>query len=226
MIILFWATDSFSQDKGYVAISLGTNIPIGDFASSDANNKSAGYATTGGISDISFAYKFGENFGMSALIRGQANPTDAQSFADEIAKQFPGSNVTVDSKTWGIGGLMFGGYGSFPISEKVSFDTRAMIGFLNATSPDITVTLTGSGGSAWVKMNSTSSTAFSYLIGAGFKYDAGRKVCLFANIDYLGANPEFKNVETTDNTGATLSTNTFSQSFGTISFSIGIGLRL
>jgi hypothetical protein len=114
---------SHAQDeKGYIGISLGPSIPMGDLSSKDADNDAAGWANTGAVFDISFAYKLGEgNFGITALLRGQANPTDAQGLADELANQVAGVNWTVESDGWGIGGLMFGGFGSFPISEKTSF---------------------------------------------------------------------------------------------------------
>ena len=224
-ISLLTATNCHSQDKGYIAISLGPSIPIGDFASRDASNKSAGWATTGAIFDISFAYKLGQNFGLTALLRGQANGIDNDAFASELAKQ-AGGNWTVDSKAWSIGGLMFGAYGSFPISDKVSFDTSAMIGFLSATSPELNVTLSGSGGAVWVKQSSVSASSFSYLIGVGFKFDVGNKICLLANLDYLGAKPEFRDVAVTSSAGGAPQKNTFSQGFGAINFGFGIGMRL
>jgi hypothetical protein len=224
-ISLFTATNCFSQDKGYIAISLGSSTPIGEFASKDPNNNAAGYAKSGAIFDISYGYKFGKNFGISALLRGQANTTDAQAIADQLSKQNPGVSGTVDSKAWSIGGYMVGGYGSFPISEKVSFESKAMFGFLSATSPELTVNLSGPGGTAWFKQNSSSSSTFAYLLSAGFKYNAGKRICLLANFDYLGAKPEFSNVETTSSTGSS-SKSTFSQSFGTINFGVGIGYRL
>lgn len=214
------------DEKGFIGISVGPSIPMGDLASKDANNDAAGWANTGAIFDISFAYKLGGgNFGITALLRGQANPTDAQALADEIANQFAGVNWTVESAGWGIGGLMFGGFGSFPISEKASFDTRAMIGFLSATSPEITITGTGPGGTAWIKQGSTAAYSFAYLLGAGFKFDVGRKLYLLTNIDYLGSNPEFRNVETTTSLG-TRERSTWSQSMGTLNLSIGLALKI
>ncbi len=199
---------------------------MGDLASKDANNDAAGWANSGAIFDISFAYKLGDgNFGVTALLRGQANPTDAQALADEIANQVAGVNWTVESTGWGIGGLMLGGFGSFPISEKASFDTRAMVGFLSATSPEITITGTVPGGTAWIKQGRTSASSFAYLLGAGFKFNVGRKLYLLTNLDYLGSNPEFRNVETTTSLG-TRERSTWSQSMGTLNLSIGIALKI
>jgi hypothetical protein len=133
--------------KGYIGISAGPSFPIGDLSSKDSDNASAGWANTGGIFDISFAYKLGNgNFGITALLRGQVNPFDAQAYANELANQFSGVVWSVDTKAWGIGGLMAGGFGSFPVSKKVNFDARAMIGFLTAVSPEITITAIGAGG--------------------------------------------------------------------------------
>lgn len=218
---------SQAQDKkGYIGFSIGPSIPMGDLASKDFDNDAAGFAKTGAIFDISFAYKLGNgNFGITALLRGQSNSTDAQSLADEFANQVAGVNWTVESDGWGIGGLMFGGFGSLPISEKSSFDTRAMIGFLSATSPEITVTGSGPGGTAWIKQGNAGTISFAYLIGAGFKFDIGKNLYLLTNLDYLGSNPEFRNVETTTSDG-TREKSTWSQSMGTINFSAGIALKL
>lgn len=222
--LLIFTVTAFAQDKGYIGISLGSSTPIGDFASNDPNNNAAGYAKTGLHFDFTFGYKLGKHFGIAALLRGQANATDAQALADQIAQQNPGVSNTVNSTAWSIGGYMVGGYGSFPISEKFSFESKIMFGFLTATSPDITIDLTGPGGSAWVKENSASSSAFAYLLSAGFKYNVGKHFCLLYYFDYLGAKPEFSNVSTTTSSG-TSSTGTFSQNFGTINNNIGIGYR-
>lgn len=227
MALLTIATQGYAQDqKGYIGISFGPSIPMGDLSSKNVDNDAAGWANTGAMFDFSFAWKLGEgNFGITALLRGQVNPTDAQGLADEIASQAPGVNWTVESDGWGIGGLMFGGFGSFPISEKTSFDTRAMIGFLSASSPDITITGTVPGAKVWIKQGSKSASSFAYLIGAGFKFDIGSKFYLLTNLDYLGSNPEFSNVETIASDGSR-ETDTWSQSMGTLNFSVGIALKL
>jgi hypothetical protein len=225
--LLTIATQIYAQDeKGYIGFSVGPSIPMGDFSSIDAYNNPAGWANTGEMFDISFAYKLGEsNYGVTALLREQANPIDGQALVDEIANQNPGINWTVESDSWGIRGLMFGGFGSFPISEKASFDTRAMIGFSSASSPEITITGSGSDGTVWIKQGSSTASSFTYLFGAGFKFDVGSKIYLLTNLDNLGSNPEFSNVELTTSTGSR-ETATLSQSMGTLNFSVGIALKL
>jgi len=214
-----------AQDKGYIAVSVGPSIPIGDFASKNINNVSAGFAAGGAIFDISFAYKFGKNFGLSAMLHGQANGIDEVALESSYNKQIGGS-WNVRSKPWSIGGLMFGAYGSFPISEKVSFDTRAMVGFLSATSPELNITLNGSGGAAWVKQSAETALPFSVLLGGGFKFDVRKRVCLLLNMEYIAAKPEFRNVEITSSNGGAPETSTYSQSIRAINFGFGLGLRI
>lgn len=216
---------SFSQNKGVVSISLGPSIPIGEFASKDINNSSAGYAKTGALLDISFSYKLGKIFGVSVLLRGQTDNLDNAAFGIDLANQ-TGNNWSVSSKPWSMGGLMFGGYGSFLVSPKVSFDAKAMIGFLRVTSPEINTTLSGSGGSGWLKQNSVVATSFSYILSGGFKFDIGKKTCLLTNLDYLVSKPEFRNVEVVTSLGGAPQISTFRQNIQTINFSMGIGLKL
>jgi hypothetical protein len=218
-------SNGLAQNKGYVAISIGPSIPVGDFASTDANSESSGFARPGAIFDISFAYKLGKNFGIAALLRGQANRVDTEAFENELNRR-TGSRWTADSESWTTGGLLFGGYGSFPVSPKTSFETKALIGFLNATSPELYVTLNGSGGTGWVRQSSETATAFSYLLGAGFKFDAGKKICLLVSVDYLGSKPEFSDVTITSSNGGAAQKTTISQSIGTINFGFGVGYKL
>jgi hypothetical protein len=214
------------NEKGFIGISLGPSIPMGDLASKNPNNSAAGWANTGAIFDVSFAHKIGGgNFGITALLRGQSNPVDVDAFAEELVNQSPGVKWTVESSSWGIGGLMFGGFASFPVSEKASFDTRVMIGFLSSASPDYTITGSGPGGTAWVKQGTTTATSFAYMFGAGFKFDIAPRLYLLTNLDYLGSKPEFRNVETTTSLGER-QRSTWSQNMGTLNLSIGVALKI
>jgi hypothetical protein len=226
-LVFFVFSVSFGQDKGYIAISLGPSFATGDFASTNMDNKSAGFAKTGAIFDITFAYKLNKNFGVSALLRGQANKTDAQAFADEMIKQIPMDNVAIRTETgsWGIGALLLGGFGSFPIQKDLSFEPRVMVGFASATSPGLTFNIDTPEGSAWVKQSSATATDFAYLFGMGVKYNAGKRVCILGNIDYFGSKPNFKNVELTDSFGDVYKDD-YLRPLGSINLGIGIGYRL
>jgi hypothetical protein len=225
LILVFNTIYSFSQDKGYIAVSLGPSIPTSDFASKNIDNEAAGFAQPGGMIDISFGYKLSKNYGIAAMLRGQINNLDKDAISTEITKGLPWVNDNVRTGSWKIGGLMVGGYGTFPITNKVSFEPKFLFGLLLAKSPELNIDLTGPDGSGWVKQNSVTSSTFGALVGAGFKYNAGKKMCLFANIDYLGAKPEFRDVETTTNFDYR-EKGTYSQTFGTVNLGIGVGYKL
>lgn len=216
----------YSQDRGYLAVSAGPSFPSGDFGSKDINNEAAGLATTGAIFDLTYAQKFGETYGMTFLLRGQANPTDPQPLVNELSAQFPTLFWTAESTNWGIGGLLGGLYGTLPVDKKgvVTFDTRAMIGYINATSAEFTVSAYSGSSFAWIETQSASAGAFAYLLGAGFKFAIGHRLGIFLNADYLSANPEFTNVPTITSTGG-YSEDSYSQSFKTVNIGVGLGYR-
>ncbi len=226
IVYVFVIVIGYSQDRGYIAISAGPSFPNGDFGSKDVNNEAAGLATTGAISAITFAQKFGKTFGMTLMLRGQANPVDAQPLVDELHSYYPTLNWTSQNTNWEIGGLMGGLYGSFPLSasNKITIDTRAMVGYLSATSPEITVTASEGGNSLWVKTESAVGGTFGYLIGAGFKFGLGKHLGLLLNADYMGATNQFEDVATYNSIGF-YTRDTYEQTFGTVNVGVGIGWR-
>lgn len=210
------------HNKGYIGFTIGPSMPLSEFGSKDENNDDAGWANTGAVTEIMFAYKLGGgNFGITALLRGQAHPLDEDAIENAYTKQFQGINWRVESDVWTLGGLMVGGFGSFPISEKASFDARALIGLMNATSPEIKVNGSVSGGSAWIKQSRKEASSLSLLFGAGFKFDLSSRLCFLTNFDILQSVQEFNNIETTTSFG-TRETNTRKQNMA--SFNLGLGL--
>lgn len=228
-MVLFLLTVShlFAQEKGYLALSLGPSIPTGDFASKNMDNRSAGFAKVGAIFDLSFSYKLDKYFGVIAMLRGQANKTDAQAMADEMIKQMPIDNITIatESESWSIGAFFIGSYGTFPIQKDLSFESRLMLGFLSATAPKTTFNLSTPDGTGWVKQSSATGTSFAYLFGMGLKYNAGKKICMLANMDYMGGTPKYKNIEVTSSIGYD-EKGDYYQSIGSFNFSVGVGYRL
>lgn len=210
------------NEQGYIGLSVGPSIPVGNFASTDLNNETAGLAKPGAIFDISFAYPLGQgSFGIMGLLRGQANPFDAQALADELARMSPGTAFTVEAKPWSVGGLMAGGYGVFYVTDRTSFEARAMIGFMNASSPEIKIKT----GSDWVRQSSVAGNTVGFLVGAGFRFDISKRMYLLTMLDYMGEKPEFKDYEITSSTGENAK-DTFSQPMGAINLSIGLAFKL
>lgn len=214
-------------DRGHFGISVGGAIPMGDLGSKDLDNENAGMANPGGLIDLSFAYKLGKgNFGLTALIRTQSNPTDVSGVEKELQNADPSINWDVDMKKWKSGCLMAGFFGSFPVSSKAFFEPRFMLGFVRATSPELTITATDPQiGSFWIKQSDATALTFAYLMGVGCKFDISSNLYLLTNLDYLGSNPEFQNVEYTTSAGER-ATDTWSQKMGTFNISAGIAIKL
>ena len=222
VILLSFVTYSNAQDKGYIGLSVGPSFPMGDYGSSSFNNADAGLAQTGLMLDLSFGYKLGNNFGIAALLRTQANPIDEDVF-DVFS--FPGISMTVKTEPWGIVNFLFGGYATVPIGEvKVNFDARALLGFAGATSPELDMTISDGVTSEWVRQSSETSTSFAYLFGAGFRFNVGSKICLLTNIDYSSTSAEF-DVTTTSSAGES-ETGSIEQTLSTVNLSVGVGIRL
>ncbi len=224
---IFSIVIGYSQDKGYVAISAGPSFPSGDFGSSNTYNEAAGLANTGAIVDITYAQKFGKTFGITVLLRGQTNGVETSSLLWRIRTEIPWVNWSAESGNWRIGGFMGGIYSSIPLGGgKFCFASRAMLGYLNATSPEIT--LNGSYPElhfhAWSRIGSGQAGAFAWLLGAGFRFNMGQHLCLLTNVDYLGSKPEFEDVVTEDSFGG-YNKDTYSQTFGTVNVGVGIGWR-
>lgn len=170
---------NLERRKGFIGLSLGASIPIGDFA-----DMSSGLAKTGiQINLINFGYLFSENFGITATWFGAANQLNTDGL-----------------DPWSYGGIMAGPLLSFPLSQKVEWDFRPMIGYSLTTVPNI-------------GFGAEQGSSFALNIGTVFRINVGSKTSLLLNADYFSTRPEFKDYG-------------FEQSIGTISLGFGVAYRL
>ncbi|MDX2129002.1 MAG: hypothetical protein SFU91_08200 [Chloroherpetonaceae bacterium] len=113
--------DNASQNQstkktGYLGLTLGPSIPVGDFA-----ERSNGLATTGlQLNLINMGYLFTRNYGIAGIWFGGANPLGVSGF-----------------DPWSYGGLVVGPMVSFPIGKRIEWDFRAMVGSSLTTLPNI-----------------------------------------------------------------------------------------
>lgn len=107
---------SSEKRKGYIGLTIGASIPLGDFA-----DKSIGVAKTGlQLNLVTFGYLFSDNVGIAGTWFGAANPVDADGF-----------------DPWSYGGIMVGPLLSFPFSEIVDWDFKPLLGYAVTTLPDL-----------------------------------------------------------------------------------------
>lgn len=214
------------ESNGHFSFTLGPSFPIGDFANKNYDYVNSGMANTGAMFDICIAHKVGNGkFGITGMLRGQSNPIDVLSISRSFASDIPGYKWTAESDGWSASSYMLGAYGTFPISEKAFFEPRTMIGFMAVRCPSLSITGTNSGSEMWLRQSSIYSGSFAFLIGAGVKIDLGEKIYLISNLDYLGSNAQFIDVETVSSNGKRYF-DSWSQSIRTINLSLGIALKI
>ena len=146
------SNNNSDKKKGFIGLEMGANIPVGKFA-----DESDGAAKTGfQINLINFGYLFSDNIGITATWFGAANPIEG-----------------IDSDyLWSHGGLLVGPLFSFPVSEKVEWDIKPMIGisWASVTNTDLDM---------------ASSVAFN--LGSGFRFNVSRLISLTLEVDYTSA---------------------------------------
>jgi len=141
---LVYGDNGLQHRKGYIGLSLGPSFAIGDLSELPVGLI---------LNLVDFGYLFTDNIGIAAKWFGTAH---AESGA-----------------TFGVGGLMAGLLASTPISEKINFEGKALIGFGASTLTDGTY-------------SETSEAYFGYDLGVGLRFNTSEKVSLLLNADYIG----------------------------------------
>lgn len=141
---LVYGDNDIQQRKGYIGLSLGPS-----FATGDLSDLPVGLI----LNLVDFGYLFTDNIGIAAKWFGTAH---AESGA-----------------TFGVGGLMAGLLASTPISEKINFEGKALIG------PGVFV-------ASYDGESETSEAYFGYDLGVGLRFNTSEKLSLLLNADYIG----------------------------------------
>lgn len=238
-VFFLFSTEGISQNndrRGFSSFNLGISLPTGNYKSTNFSNSESGYASTGFCLDFTLGYKIRPKLGLTALLRSQANSLNVGAYAQDLANYFGRNNpalttsVSVESSAYSIGGIMGGGYGSFLMKDKLSFEPRILIGFSSAILPAMTTETYESGTKLTTFIREQSSTfAFSYIIGTGAKFDMSEKICIMLNMDFYSAKAEWYDVKEVGIGHITGNTEIFefdySQKFSTLNICAGVGLR-
>ncbi|MES2591297.1 MAG: outer membrane beta-barrel protein [Bacteroidota bacterium] len=219
-------TKTIENDKGFIGVSAGASQPTGDFGDQDFYSNSSGLAQRGYVADVNFGHRLTEHFGVIVLFRYQENNVDATAIAKSLHKESPDWGWKVKTQGWKIIGSMAGGFATFQLGKsKLRMDVKGAVGLISATSPQIKIT--GNNGSDNIVLTtfSKSASSFAYSCGIGLRWNFSKVVGLNLNFDYMGSNPEFKNVKTSM-TGSDTEYDTYNQSIGSMNSTVGIVFRL
>jgi hypothetical protein len=240
IFILFLSTNSFSQlskpgsegvqvfrsERGYIGINVGPSIPISDFSKSDINNSSSGYAKIGYSIEGNASIRITPIISLGIMSFFNTNSTNLQPIIDYMKSSYPGYSWSGNSNDWHLYGFFGGISYSYPVSPKVSTEMRALGGWLGAKSPELLVSSTSGSDYNIFKIESKYVNTWSYLLAMNIKYKLTNVLSVFGNIEFLGSNPNFRNVHTILNVnGTTVTSNDASFNRKIDALILGIGLR-
>jgi hypothetical protein len=214
-----------SQNKGYeLSLSVGSVIPIGDFASKDQYEKNSGYANSGTSFDLRFSKQFENNWGFIVIGKLQFNPLDVDAINTQIMNDNNSLTRISSSVTpWINNGFLFGTMYEKPI-DKFSVEGRVLFGYLANRSPEYDIDAYFGQQFLNISTESKKSNAFAFNLGSSLKYEITKQFIAKFNIDIFRTKPEFVNVETQSNVGFS-DIVTFKQPINTFNVSIGLGFR-
>ena len=224
---------AFSQEstvptgkRTYLAISMGSSIPLADFKSTDGANPYAGFAKSGKKYDVLWGKDLkSPHLGISGLFRLHTNSIDESALSSFAKSVYPNYNFTISTKDWQLYTLMGGAYYRIPVSKKMTIMPKAMLGLAYVYLPEINVVAENNLASIATSFTASSYTVTpSYLFSIGLGSAIFKRIVLVSNFDILGAFTTFNDVKTTYGNGTSI-TRTKSPSFLTFNYGIGIGYK-
>lgn len=229
-------TEPNNERKGFASINIGVSAPTGNFGSKDFDNSEATYANVGAMFDLTFGYKISPNFGITAMWRNQINGIDTDKYKQDFENYLDNNTnafyprAEIEAGSFKLSGFMAGIYTTFPVSKKLFFDTRVLLGYSLATTPSFSTVVYEYGTkSLTINRDQAETGAFSYIVGAGIKKAVSEKTYLMVNIDFYSTKAEWKNVRETIysyRTGFYNSGNfEMTQKMSTLNVSVGLGKR-
>ena len=242
LFLLLATGQVWSQDESKVSIALafGPSIPVGEYgAKSRAPHDYPGYAKSGALFDVRFAYKIHEHWGIAATLRGQAHPIDDQAWSGSAALLMAGGATTsvTTSGGYALGGLFFGPLYTTSISDRLSFDARIMSNLSTiASMPEVLVTANALSTSEYASSSRDAATSPAYfsgfMVGTGLQFALGGRGALLFSADYSTITHKFENVPVSTVYRSPAGMYTFSSSttsgqrnFSMLNVALGVGLR-
>lgn len=209
-----------STKRQYVGLAIGPSFPSGDFAATNLNDSTSGWAKTGVAINLNYSYRFTHNIGVYVIGIFNSNKFDNIKYKDALGTGHQDTTFSVEStRNWSGGGLLIGPYLRIPLSDNFSWDIRGAFGFYSGYSPKLTIRSSASEEAYYRETGSAFGYAYSF--GTGFKFKlANYYVLLFG--DYLTTPLKFNNVSGWDWDQEPY-TAKFKQNISYVNVTIGIG---
>ncbi|UCH65917.1 MAG: hypothetical protein JSW63_01930 [Ignavibacterium sp.] len=209
--------------KIYVGISAGPSFPLSDFGDNDPQNERSGYAKTGYIFEINGGIRLLNLFEISISAFRNSNSTDFTNLINSLNDANPGANLTGESKSWEIYGVL-GGIGvSFPLPEKFIADIRVLGGYQNTSSPEIL--MKGIDQDTYVKIEGKTVSSPVYLGSVSTRFPLSNTLYLSFGFQYISSTGKFENVQTTTSINGEVDQSTISFERSMDAWGLNIGLK-
>lgn len=217
--------EPFPKDLLLLALSVGVNNPVSDFANKDVYYEKAGLAKTGFLFQASAVLKLSKNIGFSAAYQHQENRVAKELINQQIVALNNGIPFTTKSSNWIVSGV-FGGLYLETAVQKVkglSLYLNASVGMPGYKSPEIISELAVPGYYFSVKQSSGKAKGFAYMLGPGVFYKFNKETGLNVSVNYLAGEGNFSNILIINSTGAK-ETIDFRQKFTTLNVQLSLVL--
>lgn len=187
------------RTSGHISFLIGGSIPVGQFA--DPN---IGGADDGVVSGVSFALPLkNSNFGIAAIIESATLDQTGKPFMNkqkEITARNSAVLAPIGYKIDSISqyrqfNIVFGGYYTKPITKRMTFDGRVLIGLNRIVKDELAVKITNlsTGYVGYVYSGGGASNNACLDLGASFRLNLGKRqhFNIALNVDYIAAKANF-----------------------------------
>jgi hypothetical protein len=230
VLFLFFMFNSFGQN-GFLSLSMGVSIPVGDFADTVDLYKS-GFAGTNFALNFDGAYFFLPYLGLSGTFSFGSNSGGTEELQNKIKKEiplkFPELSVPFESRynfnigQWNYVNLMVGPQISI-LLNNIGLDFKVLAGPSFITSPGRETTLQLTNGE-FSSYQENRQLNFGYILGSGFRFGIGRSTSIRLSADYFHSKSSFeiKNSYLTDGTPTDLHNDKYNLPITSLHVALGI----
>ncbi|MES2560258.1 MAG: hypothetical protein V4590_10985 [Bacteroidota bacterium] len=225
------ASIELGKKRGWIGISAGAAIPLGDFGSSSVFDEKAGLAKLGFALNADITVPFNSNIGAIFSLNGFINPTDEDAVKGFLALLYPGVTREVSMGAWKAGSLLAGFYAkSNGPDGRPSVYLKVQTGYALTASPEMSITLRSGSNYSTVKQNSGTAGAWVFNGGTGIMIplnDGGPSVQI--GVNFIMMKSDFEDVEATSEEKSgnapvqkTTTTGDFSMTFSNLIVNAGL----
>ncbi|MCK4345390.1 MAG: hypothetical protein KAX05_08895 [Bacteroidales bacterium] len=230
IVFCFFVFTGFGQN-GFMSLSMGASVPVGDFAKS-GDLYTNGFAGTNFVLNFDGAYFFTTYLGIGGTFSFGSNYGGGENLQNQITKEIPSKfpellipfepvyNFNIGQ--WNYVNLMAGPQILVPL-YNIGLDFKALGGLSFITSPEREVTLQLTDGE-FTSSQENRQLNFGYILGSGLRFGLGRSYSIRLSMDYFYSKTslEIINAYQTDSTPVDLPNDKYDLAITSVHAALGI----